>query len=417
MSHLPSIPPQDTERAALPAPWDRVFAVASRLFVWGLLAALLYVLRGFFLLIFLTFVFAYIQANGVKRLEPHVRSRTRRVILVSSLFVSVLIAVTLYLTPRVIQQAESFFGQFTVYTQRIDQEILGLAARNEYVGQLVQELLDSEDSAKHGKPSPTAFLLRSLTGVGEEGGSTPTQKIEQLISSMRHAGVMLAAFGSAFFLSLLFSFLIVLDLPKLSASVRGLRHTKLGFIYDEVADSIYQFGRVLGEAFEAQFLIALVNTALTTLGLFALGLGEHVAFLSVIVFLFSFVPVAGVFISSIPICLIALQVSGVTTMFIAIGLIVVIHMIEGYILNPRIYGQRMKINPVIVLIILTIGGKLFHFWGLLLGVPVATYIFRYAIRRPDSPGDELPATSDAPRAAPLVGAGIHPSAAHRDQGM
>lgn len=401
MSQLPSIPPEGAERQPLPAPWDRVFAVASRLFVWGLLAVLLYVLRGFFLLIFLTFVFAYIQGNGVKRLEPHVRSRTRRVILVSSLFVSVLIAVTLYLTPRVIQQAESFFGQFTVYTQRIDQEILGLAARNEYIGQLVQELLDSEDPAKRGQPpSPTAFLLRSLTGFGEEGGSTPAQKIEQLMSSMRHAGVMLAAFGSAFFLSLLFSFLIVLDLPKLSASVRGLRYTKLGFIYDEVADSIYQFGRVLGEAFEAQFLIALVNTALTTLGLFALGLGEHVAFLSVIVFLFSFVPVVGVFISSVPICLIALQVSGVSTMFIAIGLIVVIHMIEGYILNPRIYGQRMKINPVIVLIILTIGGKLFHFWGLILGVPVATYIFRYAIRRPDAPLEAPPETAEAPRPAP-----------------
>lgn len=386
MSQL-STPPSGTgtERQSLPSPWDRVFAVASRIFVWGLLAALLYVLRGFFLLIFLTFVFAYIQGNGVMRLEPHVRSRTRRVILVSSMFVSILIAVTLYLTPRVIQQAEAFFGQFTTYTQRIDQEILGLASRNEYVGELVQELLDSEDSARRGQPSPTAFLIRSLTGFGEEESSTPTHKIEQLVNSMRHVGVMIAAFGSAFFLSLLFSFLIVLDLPTLSASVKSLRDTKLGFIYDEVADSIYTFGKVLGQAFEAQFLIALVNTVLTTLGLFALGLGEHVAFLSVIVFLFSFVPVAGVFISSIPICLIALQAAGVGTMFIAIGLIAVIHMIEGYILNPRIYGQRMKINPVIVLIILTIGGKLFHFWGLLLGVPVATYIFRYAIRRT---GDE-----------------------------
>lgn len=400
MSHFSILPP-GTERQPLPAPWDRVFAVASRLFVWGLLAAILYVLRGFFLLIFLTFVFAYIQGNGVKRLEPHVQSRTRRVLLVSSLFVSILIAVTLYLTPRVIQQAESFFGQFTIYIQRIDQEILGLANRNEYVGELVQELLDSEDPAKRGSPSPTAFLLKSLAGLGEEEGSTPALKIEQLMSSMRHVGVMIAAFGSAFFLSLLFSFLIVLDLPKLSASVRGLRHTRLGFIYDEAADSIYQFGRVLGEAFEAQFLIALVNTALTSFGLLALGLGEHVAFLAVIVFLFSFVPVVGVFISSVPICLIALQVSGVTTMFIAIGLIVVIHMIEGYILNPRIYGQRMKINPVIVLIILTIGGKLFHFWGLILGVPVATYIFRYAIRRSNGAAEhEMPAPPDPRRSIP-----------------
>ena len=119
---------------------------------------------------------------------------------------------------------------------------------------------------------------------------------------------------------------------------------------------------------------------LTALGLSILGIGEHIAFLSVIVFLFSFVPVIGVFTSSIPICLVALQVLGIHAMLAAIGLIIVIHLLEGYVLNPRIYGYRLRINPVIVLIILTIGGKLFYFWGLILGVPVCTYIFAHAIR-------------------------------------
>jgi len=40
----------------------------------------------------------------------------------------------------------------------------------------------------------------------------------------------------------------------------------------------------------------------------------------------------------------------------------------------------MRINSVIILIILTVAGKLFGFWGLILGVPVCTYIFGYAIR-------------------------------------
>ena len=57
-----------------------------------------------------------------------------------------------------------------------------------------------------------------------------------------------------------------------------------------------------------------------------------------------------------------------------------IHLIEGYVLNPRVYSSYMRINSVIILIILTLAGKLFGFWGLLLGVPVCTYIFGYAIR-------------------------------------
>ena len=67
-------------------------------------------------------------------------------------------------------------------------------------------------------------------------------------------------------------------------------------------------------------------------------------------------------------------------MLLSILMITIIHIIEAYIINPRIYGHHMKMNPVIVLIILTVGGKLFGVWGLVLGVPVSNYLFRHAIR-------------------------------------
>ena len=131
------------------------------------------------------------------------------------------------------------------------------------------------------------------------------------------------------------------------------------------------------------FAIAVVNAVLTAIGVSLLGLGSAMAFLTVIVFLCSFIPVLGVFISSVPICLIALQSSGLTTMLLAIAMITVIHLLEGYVLNPRIYGSYMRINPVIVLVILTIGDKLFQIWGLVLGVPICTYIFGQVIQRSD----------------------------------
>jgi predicted PurR-regulated permease PerM len=165
--------------------------------------------------------------------------------------------------------------------------------------------------------------------------------------------------------------------------VRSLEKSRLGFVYREVAGSIRDFATVLGKSLEAQFTIAVVNAILTALGVAMLGLGSTMAFLTVIVFLCSFIPVLGVFISSVPICLIALQASGLTTMFLAIVMITVIHLIEGYVLNPRIYGSYMRINPVIVLFILTIGAKLFHIWGLVLGVPICTYIFGLVAQRPE----------------------------------
>lgn len=365
----------------MPAPWGIVFSVLTRVFVWGMFFATLYVLKSFLLLLFLTFVFSYILGNGAHRLEPYIRSRSWRVILFSGLFLSIITAVILYLTPRVIDQAENFANQFGVYTQRIDREILDLTERYPVVNNVLQRLKFPEGSNAP-LPSPSAFLLKQVVGLGGGDKDDPRQAVLELLGSMHHVGVKIISTVSAFLLSLLFSFLIILDLPKLEVSVRGFRHTRLRFIYEEMIDSIYSFGQVLGQAFEAQFIIASVNTVLTAGGLYLLGLGPHAAFLSVIAFLFSFVPVAGVFISSVPICLIALQAEGLDIMVAAIVLIIVIHLIEGYVLNPQIYGNRMRLNPVIVLIILTIGGKLFHFWGLILGVPVVTYIFGHAIRLP-----------------------------------
>ena len=226
--------------------------------------------------------------------------------------------------------------------------------------------------------SPTAKLGQELLGAG--GSDQEPVRLKDAILTVADLGGKLLGIGSAFLLSLLFSFLIVLDLPKLSRSVTGLRDTSLGFIYDEVADSIFSFGSVLGRAMEAQLFISILNTSLTALGIWVLGIGHSVAFLATMVFICGFVPVVGTFVSSVPICLMALQASGVHLMLLAICLIILVHTVETYILNPKIYGHHLHLNPVLVLAILTIGGKLFQAWGLVLGLPICTYFFSYAIR-------------------------------------
>jgi predicted PurR-regulated permease PerM len=54
-------------------------------------------------------------------------------------------------------------------------------------------------------------------------------------------------------------------------------------------------------------------------------------------------------------------------------MVIVIHAIEAYFLNPVIYGRHLKLHPVLTLIILYVGYHLFGPWGLLLGVPVTRY--------------------------------------------
>ncbi len=380
----------------LPQPWQSIVKHTAPMMVWGLIFSLIYLLRSFFLLIFLTFVFSYIQARSVNRLERWIKNRPVRVIVVALIFLSTLIATGIFFGPKVKQQAELFINQFGTYLSRVDQELYRLEQRYPLVGEILPEIQNPKDptddflppEGKKHKYSPSASLLHEFLGLGE--ATSGVQNINQALDTLGNIGARVASVTSAFLLSLLFSFLIVLDLNNLMASVRALQTTKLHFIYSSVADNIEEFSQVLGKALEAQLIIALINALLTAIGISLLGLGQHLAFLAMIVFFCSFFPVIGVFISSVPICLVALQASGLQTMLLAIVLITVIHLIEGYILNPRIYGSYMRINSVIILIILTIGGKLFGFWGLILGVPICTYIFGHAIRYKEGGATQKP---------------------------
>ncbi len=380
--------------------WETFLPLATRLLVWGMFFGLLALLSSFFTLLFLTFVFAYLQSGIVDWLLRYApKRRTSLVILTGTLFLTTVIALGVFIAPKVYQQAAGFAQGFSLYMQRIDKGLLELAARYPVLQEAVPELRPTEHEPPppewamwpHGeaapagnttqrafKDSPSGLLLGMLAGTGHAADGKEAVKVilDQLANISKQAIAMLTTFLLAF----LFSFLIVLDMPHLAASVRDLENTRLRFIYVEVADNIYQFGKVLGQTMQAQFYIACVNTLLTAISLSILGMGEQMAFLSVIVFLCSFIPVAGVFISSVPICLIALNTGGLHLVLLCIVMITFVHLVEGYVLNPLIYGARLRINPVIVLMILTVGGKLFHLWGLVLGVPICTYIFGHAIR-------------------------------------
>lgn len=416
----------DSPEKALPPPWDRIFSLATRAFVWALLIAVIYLLRPFFLLIFLTFVFAYIQAHGVDGLAHRIKSRPLRVVIVGLVFLGTLFATGFTLVPQVQDQAKIFLKNKDKYVGDGDKELNkflrqypslyeGLAKHQQGMPDALA-LTRPSGTVKPGtqprEPAPPPETEPQETGPGEapRPGETPRQEpragedplpaaekklpdlnlVRDLVAGIGDSltknplefGQSVIGYASSFLLSLLFSFLIVLDLRKLSRGVQGLANTRIGFIYNEVADNIAGFGRVLGRALEAQLFIAVCNTILTAIGIWIMGL-ENLLVLSAIVFFFSFIPVVGTVISSTPICLVALQSDGgVTSMLLVIVLIMGIHALETYVLNPQIYGHHMHMNPVLVLIVLTIGGKLFGVWGLILGIPIVNYVFRHAIRMP-----------------------------------
>lgn len=362
--------------------FQRFLFVANKLFVWLLFFSIIYLLRSFFPLILLTFVFAYIQTQTVNHLQSYIKNRLTRVILVAFCFLAVWVAVGTYLIPATLAQTKLFANNYTTYLQTFDNHLLQFGNQYPRVKNFIPAEWPNGQTTEETTWSPSASIsikfIQTLFDM-----KTPTlnhDPLKTFIDILQKFVLKTVAIISAFLLALLFSFLIVLDLPHLTNALLDLKNTKLKFFYTEVYKSIFSFGNTLGRTLEAQFLIAVINTILTAFGLLLLGLKAKIAFLSVIVFVFSFIPIVGVFISSGPICLVALQNGGVSLMFFAILLITIIHLIEAYILSPKIYGHHLHMNPVLVLIVLMIAGKLFGIWGLILALPVCRYIFGEAIR-------------------------------------
>jgi len=351
-----------------------------KLSVWLGLFGVLWILRAFSLLIFLTFVFAWVQGNAVQRLERLIQWRTGRVILVGLSFLGIVLGVISFLAPHVRDQATALVSSLPQALREFDTKLYQLRERSPFWAEMIPAPETNGDGSRAGwdlKHSPAAEALEGFFGLaGSDEGKATTKEIVEKLRTITERGLTL---GSSFLLSILFSFLIVLDLPDLSRGVRRLKESRVAFVYNLVGKSISDFAKVLGSALEAQLYIAILNTILTAIGIKVLGISGSVAFLSVVVFFCSFIPVAGVFLSSIPICLLGFQKGGIGLMFGAAILIWIIHLIEAYILNPKIYGHTLRVNPVLVLIILTIGGKLFGVWGLVLGLPVCTYVFGRAI--------------------------------------
>ena len=80
-------------------------------------------------------------------------------------------------------------------------------------------------------------------------------------------------------------------------------------------------------------------------------------------------PILGVFISTVPAAIFALTVSPFAAGAVVI-LYLLYHAFENYVLVPRVYGQRLRLSPLVVMIALLFGGSLYGLLGAILILPV-----------------------------------------------
>jgi predicted PurR-regulated permease PerM len=116
---------------------------------------------------------------------------------------------------------------------------------------------------------------------------------------------------------------------------------------------------------------------LVGVGMQILGV-PYALLLGVLSFILEFIPILGTLASGLICVLLALTKGWVLALIVLIYFIVV-HIIEGDIVGPRIVGKSIGLHPIVAMAALIAGGELFGVWGALFASPIAGVLQAFLI--------------------------------------
>lgn len=128
----------------------------------------------------------------------------------------------------------------------------------------------------------------------------------------------------------------------------------------------------LGAWLRGQAVLSAVVGLLVYIGLALLGV-EFALPLAIIAGLLEVVPVIGPIIAAIPAVLIGFTVSPLFAALIA-GLYLAVQQLENHIIVPQVMKRAVGLNPLLVILAVSVGGRLLGITGALLAVPIAVVI-------------------------------------------
>ncbi len=301
---------------------------------------------------------AYLSDPLADRLERLGLGRTLAVSIVFVVLILVICAVLLLLVPLIARQIENLVQNFPTYVEW---------GRDKAVPWLQTKLhLD-----------PKAFDTdRLVEQIKEHIGS-----IGSVLGTLSRSGLGVVAWLTNVVLIPVVWFYLLRDWDRMVAWIDRMLPRS---VEPTVAHLAHESNVVLGAFVRGQLLVMLAlaiyyGVALTLVGITVGPL------IGMVAGLLSFVPYLG-FITGFAAAIIAslVQHGDWTHLLMVVGVFVVGQLLEGYVLVPRLVGEKIGLHPVAVIFAVLAGGYLFGFLGVLLALPAASVILvllRYLAQR------------------------------------
>ncbi|RUT28130.1 AI-2E family transporter [Paenibacillus zeisoli] len=313
-----------------------------RFFALVFLIAVLYLFRSMLNLILITFIFTYL----INRLHKFIIKSTEKTVRLNKTFtVASIYVVILSLVGYVIYK----------YSPVLVKE----------VNELVNQVISFYNKPPVDLPSNVIvdYLMESLKKI--DLASYVDKGLDFILKTVTDIG----KWGFNLFIALILSLFFLLEKEKVVRFTSKFKESKASYFFNELQYFGKKFLHSFGKIIEVQFLISLTNALLSTVFLWILGFPNLIA-LGLMIFLLGLVPVLGVFVSLIPLCAIAFKIGGLTKIIYVLIMIVVLHAIESYILNPKFMSSKTHLPIFYTFTILLVSEHFFGVWGLIVGVPV-----------------------------------------------
>lgn len=321
-------------RTELAIPWSTIGKIlVAALIVWGFLKLWLP-----FLVFLVAVLIAVTLSPVVSWLERRKLSHGVAVALVGLVVLGVILFFAVGVLPPLISQLLHLGENFPAYKTRVESHI---PPNRPFLQEIVNEIFELPSS-----PEIKAWLDRPLLW----------------------GKIAVGVVAVTFFLFVL-SMYLLLDGKRVYAWILAYvprrYRARMGRTIPEVSDVVFAY--VGGQ------IVTSILTTFVTLGVLVAFHVPAALPLAILAGVADVIPIVGVVISTVPAVLMALTVSPVAATGVLV-LYVLYHALETYVIVPRIYGRRLQLSTLAVLLALVVGGTLQGILGAILILPlVAAY--------------------------------------------
>lgn len=306
------------------------------------IAVALYLMRSMINLILLTFIITYLMNQLTTKTTKKIRKYTP--------MNEKAVTVTLYLL-LVAGIVAVIYKYLPIVTQQVTQLFDLIASFN----------LDPDDNEIARYLAPTFEKI--------ELGKYLEQGVDITLKNITNIGKIIMQI----LISLILSLFILLEKKRIIEFTAKFKDSKIGPLYDELHYFSRIFIRSFGKVIEAQFIIAAVNCVLSVIALSIMGF-PHLIALGIMLFILGLVPVAGVIISLIPLSIIAYSIGGLMYIVYILVIVMVLHAIEAYFLNPKLMSAKTDLPIFYTFMVILFSEHFLGVWGLIIGIPLFMFL-------------------------------------------